>query len=85
MLRIADQSIRDSSLARDSRFLYSRPENREELASSVLPKDSTEASLVIGEASAVDLPFEDESFDVVMMNSVLYYVEDHDKAISEAH
>ena len=39
----------------------------------------------MGQAGATSLPFENHSFDVVLMNSVLYYVEDRQKAIDEAH
>ena len=37
---------------------------------------SDKQSLVVGQADAAALPFDDNSFDVVLMNSVLYFVPD---------
>ena len=41
--------------------------------------------MLLGKADAMALPFASGTFDVVMMNAVLYFVPDREKAMKEVH
>ena len=41
--------------------------------------------MVVGEADMMALPFDDEQFDVVLMNSVLYFAKDKRQAMGEVY
>ncbi len=53
-------------------FKYERKSTPEELKESIQTGYSQKQSLILGQADATKLPFENHSFDVVLMNSVLY-------------
>ena len=76
MVKTTEMKIRNSSLVHNPNFDFVVADADSPFGDSLLDENSPYQRFILGEGNAMDLPFSDCTFDVVIMNTVLFFVPD---------